>query len=307
MARVAVLTESQFVTRRQPMATVTTLRDRGHTVDLLIAGRVAARLGDLGHWTGYDVLLTRGSSTELVSLARWLTSYGIPVVNGPDAITTVTDRSAQVLALSRAGVPVPETWLARPRSLSGLPADTFPLAVHELAAHPVGCPQIARNPADLAALTGTGAIALVQRIPAQPSFDVTLVGVGAHVWTAPRRQPPRTPGGGSPVLTPELESLALYVAGVLGLDLYQIDLVGTAAGPMVTGVHAFPDYEAMSGADAMIADLVQCRGSQPWSQPGSQPGPAGRTAAPKPAAPNQQAAPNQPDGVLANVCAPRLH
>lgn len=267
MARVAVLTESQFVTRRQPMAVVTTLRDRGHQVDLLIAGRVGARLGDLSHWANYDVLLTRGSSPELVGLARWLTSYGIPVVNGPDAVTAVSDRSTQVLALSRAGVPVPETWLSRPRSLSGLPADNFPLAVHEIGTNPLACTQIARNPADLAALSGNGAVALVQRIPQHTSLDVRLIGVGAHVWTAPRRHPPRTPGGG-PLLTPELESLALYVAGALGLDLYQVDVVRTADGLVVTGVHAYPDYDSMPGADAMIADLVLCRGSQPWSQPG---------------------------------------
>ena len=56
--------------------------------------------------------------------------------------------------------------------------------------------------------------------------------------------------------TPPLRRLALGCARRFGLALAGVDVLETAAGPVVVDVDAFPDYAGIDEAPAVIADAL---------------------------------------------------
>ena len=68
---------------------------------------------DLGPFTDCDVVLDRCvASSRSEYLTQFCEQYGVPVVNGAETARVCTDKVTTSLALSRAGVPTPDTRVA---------------------------------------------------------------------------------------------------------------------------------------------------------------------------------------------------
>ncbi|WP_058367553.1 lysine biosynthesis protein LysX [Haloparvum sedimenti] len=90
------------------------LRDRGHEVEKIDVRKerfglesTTANVEDL------DIVVDRCLSTSRSLYAsRFLDSYGVPVVNGPETADVCADKAKNSLALAEAGVPTPATEVA---------------------------------------------------------------------------------------------------------------------------------------------------------------------------------------------------
>lgn len=101
---------------------------------------------------------------------------------------------------------------------------------------------------------------VVQPYLANDGTDHKLYVVGDRVWGL-RKPSPLSGGhrtGGAPFPPDaELQALALHVGAVLGLHLYGVDVLRTAAGPVVVDVNVFPGYRGVDGAaTAVVTHLL---------------------------------------------------
>ncbi|MFC6837433.1 lysine biosynthesis protein LysX [Halomarina ordinaria] len=100
--------------RRDEKLLLNELRERGHDVE-----KVDVRAQRFGlheppaALADCDVVLDRCLATSRsVYATRFVESYGIPVVNGPETAAICADKVRNSLALANAGVPTPETEVA---------------------------------------------------------------------------------------------------------------------------------------------------------------------------------------------------
>jgi len=90
------------------------LRDRGHTVEKIDVRKISfglteppAALADL------DIAIDRCMATSRsLYVTRFVESYGVPIVNGPETAEVCADKVKNSLALADAGVPTPATEVA---------------------------------------------------------------------------------------------------------------------------------------------------------------------------------------------------
>ncbi len=90
------------------------LRDRGHEVEKIDVRKERFGLeSTTANVEGLDVVVDRCLSTSRSLYAsRFLDSYGVPVVNGPETADVCADKAKNSLALAEADVPTPKTEVA---------------------------------------------------------------------------------------------------------------------------------------------------------------------------------------------------
>ncbi|MEF8780148.1 MAG: lysine biosynthesis protein LysX [Haloferacaceae archaeon] len=100
--------------RRDEKLLLSELRDRGHDVEKIDVRKHQFGLEDTSApIEGLDLVVDRCLATSRSLYAtRFLDSYGATVINGPETADVCADKVKNSLALSRAGVPTPETEVA---------------------------------------------------------------------------------------------------------------------------------------------------------------------------------------------------
>ncbi|GAB3420489.1 lysine biosynthesis protein LysX [Haloparvum alkalitolerans] len=90
------------------------LRDRGHEVEKIDVRKERFGLeSTTANVEELDIVVDRCLSTSRSLYAsRFLDSYGVPVVNGPETADVCADKAKNSLALAEAGVPTPATEVA---------------------------------------------------------------------------------------------------------------------------------------------------------------------------------------------------
>ena len=58
-------------------------------------------------------------------------------------------------------------------------------------------------------------------------------------------------------LTPELRKLALRVGQIFGLDIYGLDVVETAQGPMIVDINDFPSFGQVPRAVTLVSAYIE--------------------------------------------------
>lgn len=244
---------------------------------LLIAGnkhRILVQGKAIPH---YDAILPRigASITEYgVAVVRHFEGAGTHAVNGSGPISTSRDKFACLQTLSHAGVRTPITFLSRnTKDIKPLISETQ------------GPPAVAKL---LKGTQGTGvmllptAIALVSTLETFHALekdvlvqeylkdgagkDYRVFVIGGKVVAAMQRTAPRGEfranihrgGEGKPVkLTKAYERCALKATEVLGLEIAGVDLMETAAGPVVLEVNSSPGFEGIEKATGLnVARLM---------------------------------------------------
>lgn len=253
-----------------PLAVLDWLVARGWPATLAVAdqGKLITRLAPAGSplrrslWSRLepgDVVVARSRHPFALALLREAEALGAHTHEPWATIMAVRDKASSTLALARAGLPVPPTYLAsRPADLADLPARAFPLLLK---------PPEGDNGQGLVLVEHAGALGSVDwqqgLILAQPYLDSTGVDLkvyvaGTEIW-AVRRPSPLFGRNGRPVptrVTPALIELATGCGRVLGLRLFGVDVVESTHGPFVVDVNEFPNYSGVDEAPAVIGRLI---------------------------------------------------
>ncbi|MBA2529000.1 MAG: hypothetical protein H0V19_03390 [Euzebyales bacterium] len=260
-----VLTDRRYLGQRMPAALVGALRDGGVAVRVVSADRLVSEVGrgDPAFAPGgEDLVVARTRSPFALSLLCEAERAGIACVNSWSAVDAVRDKPRTALTLAAAGIPTPRTFLAdHPRSLVTVPAACFPLLLKpHLGDNAKGIVMVDR-PEGLAGLGWNDGMVLAQQYVDVARVDLKLYGAGDAVW-AVRRPSPLAPAGEwcQPVtVTAALGALAHGCRSATGLELYGVDVLPSAEGPLVVDVNDFPNYTGVGEAPADIAALLRER------------------------------------------------
>lgn len=266
-AAITVLVEQRYLAQRQPHGLAAELRRRGCAVRVADPASEAVSLTD-GSWlAGVNVCVARGRSDAVLSRLLAAERHGVPAVNRAAAVAAVVDKAGMAAALAAAGIPTPPTMLGTPAQLAaGLAPDLYPVILKPIRGDNCRGLRVCGTPDDVTRLSPGAAEPLLAQ-PYLPSdgTDLKLYGVGERVWAVRKPSPLHSSESASNGSLPEavevdltsrLRDLALECAALFGLELFGIDCLLTAAGPVVIEVNDFPNYTGIAAADAALAGHV---------------------------------------------------
>ena len=264
--------------RAEEKAILAAARDRGVAVTPIFDRQLVLDLSSAdapGSGFDFDVVLDRcvahsRSGYTLRALQRW----GIPTLNGAEAVRLCDDKAENSLVLEAAGIPTPRTLIAfdvesaiRACEIVGYPAVLKPVTGSwgRLLARANG-PEQARAILEQKKELGSfhHAIFYVQEHVAKPDRDIRVYVVGERVLAASYRTAKHwvtnAARGAESVpcpVTPEIEDLALRACRAVGARLAGVDLLETQSGLAVLEVNTGGEFKGlMSTTDVDIAGII---------------------------------------------------
>lgn len=253
--RIVVLTSHPVLSGGSVMAqSLSLLRSWGAEIDVVHPDRLV----DLGAPAPRaDLYLLKSVSDHVLSVAEAVEASGGRCLNTTAVVRLCRDRIAATATLSAAGVPVPRSWAtSRTDSLAPLLAEG-PLV---LKAARVGDPAGSRIVCDIDGLleiTATEQVWLAQRLAGTTRRESKVYRIADQVFGVRRRWPARTTSAssGEPfTVSGDLRAITARVGAALGTDLFGIDVVDGADGPVVVDVHPFPGFKGVPNAPVRLAD-----------------------------------------------------
>lgn len=254
------------------------------------------KLGFVGRQVPRLVFTRLGSSATEADLmaVRVAEASGIPVLNSYQSLRLCRDKAKAYLALMQLGVPIPDTlWLSpgwSPELVEyhcGPPPHIVKLSHGTQGRGVMLCESWRSLTSVLEAMAAVGGTVLVQRFLAESKGrDTRVLVLGGKVQGAAARQAQDREefrsnlhaGGAASVVEPTPEQIRIAEAAVaaLGLEVAGVDLLETAAGPVVVEVNGSPGYGASPFFVKHVWDYLQARylGGEAFSQP--EPRPHGR-------------------------------
>jgi ribosomal protein S6--L-glutamate ligase len=269
-ARIWILTDRRYLRQRMPLALLRWLNTGGWPATLAIAdeGSLVTRLAPAGRplraslWSALqagDVVVARTRHPFALALLREAEVLGARTYEHWATVVAVRDKASSTLALARAGVPVPPTYLAsRPEDLAGLPARAFPLLLKPPKGDNAQGLVVVAGPEELEGQDWQHGLILAQPYLDASGVDLKLYVAGQEVWAVRRPSPLSSRNGTSvpALVTPALRKLAMTCGHVLGLRLFGVDVVESSAGLFVVDVNEFPNYTGIEAAPAAIGRLL---------------------------------------------------
>src|SRR5258708_31834563 len=261
--RFCFIIEEQYRKEPMPMVIADQLRQWGHAVDELEPQEMVTNLSDLPSY-GYDayVLKTVSDGPGLIILEA-AEAAGILTINNSRSIRLVREKAVAAAFAQAHGLPVPPTYfVAHQDLLQQVPAENYPLVVkptngsscrgiyHLDSQDDLATPAIAEKDARFF---------LAQRYMENKGFDIKLYVIGTEVFAVAKRSPLHPEVEVTKQLIPvsfELQKLALHVGNLFGLDIYGLDVVETAHGPVVVDINDFPSFGQISQALPLVAAYI---------------------------------------------------
>lgn len=261
--RFCFIVEARYRSEHMPMVIIQQLMQWGHEVDLLEPQTTITCLSDLTkvHYDAY-VLKTVSDGPGL-SILEAAEVAGIPTINHSQAIRQVRDKAVAISRARAYGIPVPYTFfVTHPELLVQIPSDYYPLVVKPT--NGSSCRGIYKisDPSDLATLQITEAgecFFLAQQYVENTGFDIKLYVTGKQVFAVAKRSPLHPEIGVSKRRIPvskQLRELALRVGDIFGLEIYGLDVIDTAFGPIVVDINDFPSFGLVPDAVELVASHI---------------------------------------------------
>ena len=213
-----------------------------------------------------DVVLLKSRAPRARQVARTAERAGSLVVNPPAATTAALDRAITAEALDGAGVPAPRSWpFPALRDLAAQAgALPWPLVVKSRTSARGDLVRLVTGPAELVDLLPEwgGEPVVAQEFAVTDGFDIKVWVIGDDLSAARRRSALQVIDKSSDQRLdaadlPEHWTRAARGAGAaLGLQLYGVDLLITAGGPVVVDVNPFPGFRgARNPAESLLGFL----------------------------------------------------
>lgn len=233
------------------------LRSRGVTVDRIHVDTHPSPLADI--CPEHDLYVLRTVDDISLSLAWILERQGARCINSAMVSQTCRNKAVVASLLDRAGVRVPETWLAEwPIQLAPVLADG-PLVVKPLHGSRGRGVQVAWHFEQLLEIGSAGEPMVAQRYQPGDGKDRKLYCIGGQMFGVKRQWPARTyeqKQGEQLTITPELRDIALAVGEAIGTDLFGLDIVIDRGQPYVVDVNPFPGFKGVPDAAVRLADYI---------------------------------------------------
>lgn len=268
--RFCFIIEAQYRNEPMPLVVAHQLIEWGHDVDLLEPQASITCLSGITR-AGYDAyVLKTVSDGPGLSILEAADAAGIATINHPQAIHRVRDKAIAITRAQTQGLPVPHTYFVTHRDLlRQVPVDDYPLVIKPNNGSSCRGIYKVNSPADLATVdfsdAGDGYL-LAQQYAENGNFDIKLYVAGTQVYGVAKRSPlhpyvevdkHRIP------ITIEMRALALKVGEIFGLDIYGLDVVETAYGPLVVDINDFPSFAHVPDANTIVAaHIVQVASRQ---------------------------------------------
>jgi len=265
--RVGVLVERRYLSQAQPGGMIAALRARDCRVRVIDPQAHAVRLGEDGWLAGLDLVVARGRSWSVLCMLAWAEARGIPTINRRAAVGAVHNKAEMALALESAGVPMPRTFLGSPRALGGRlhAGRSKPLVLKPTFGDNGDGVRLVSEPSELRDVEWPEAVALAQELVPGPGTERKLYGIGDEVWAVERPArfaaaadaSPAAPAAAAGVPATAAETgLARYCRRIFGLELFGLDCIPAAGGPVVIEVNDFPNYTGVPDASERLAEFV---------------------------------------------------
>jgi ribosomal protein S6--L-glutamate ligase len=209
-----------------------------------------------------DLYVLKSHTEHALSLAGVLHDQGLPVLNPYPACLRAQDKVTASRALRAAGVPAPQTWLAGDLSLAAPLLEAGPVVVKPHRGHRGAGVVVVGSRQQLHSLPDPPGPVVVQRYIPGPGEDLKVYVAGEHVYAVRKQFDAGSfarPGRPVPVTT-AVRELARRVRSAFGLELFGVDVIESAQGPVVVDVNYFPGYKGCDGgAPARIAAVIQAQ------------------------------------------------
>ncbi|MEV8097584.1 alpha-L-glutamate ligase [Kitasatospora sp. NPDC085879] len=237
-------------------ATAALLRAEGHTVD--------AQHPQAPERPGLpDVCLLKARTPQALALAARLEERGVPVLNPVAATARCQDRQRMADLALAAGLPFAPTRTAALTELAELAVDE-PVVVKSLHSRRGDLVAAVRDTAAARGLAAAwpGEPVVVQPLAPNDGWDRKLWAVDGRLFAERRRSElAAAPAGAREALPlaalPDGWPDLVRTAGeVFGLQVYGVDILDTAAGPLIVDINAFPGIRGQAGAPEALAALT---------------------------------------------------
>jgi ribosomal protein S6--L-glutamate ligase len=238
---------------------IDSLRRRGVEVDVGFADQSLLQ-ADRFRVT-HDLYVLKSHSDYWLSVASVLGGQGGRLLDPCTAYQLTRDKFRVTQILDAQGVPVPQTWLTGDLDMLVDVVSKHPLIIKPSSGRPVAPIIIARSADDLHRLHPIAELMLAQEYVEGSGFDLKVYVIGERVFAvrrAYRRSGPKEPGEPQAV-TPEVGDIALRCGEACGLSLYGLDVIESAAGPVVVDINYFPSFLGVPHAADLVADHIASR------------------------------------------------
>jgi ribosomal protein S6--L-glutamate ligase len=261
--RFCFIVEAQYRHELMPMGVARQLVQWGHVVKLLEPQTTIMCLSTFTKETYDAYVLKTVSDGPGLSILEAAEAAAIPTINHARSIRLVRDKAVATAYAHIHGLPIPLAYfVARPELLKQVPTEDYPLVVKPT--NGSSCRGIYRidSPSDLATLDivqPNAGFFLAQHYVENAGFDIKLYVTGTEVFAVAKRSPLHPDVKVEKRLIPltfELRDLAQQVGKLFGLDIYGLDVVETAHGPMVVDINDFPSFGHLPHAVPLVASQI---------------------------------------------------
>jgi len=247
------------------------LARRGATVEGIYPDEAVTDLTSLD--PRHDLYVLKSGTDTALSVAGALHAAGAAILNPYPVAAACRDKIVLTRVLRRAGVPIPDTFVAGSfAQLEPLLSDG-PLVVKPYRGSQGRGVRIVRSAGELeTADDGTGPL-FAQRYHAPTGRDRKLYCIGEQVYGVKRVWPVTSYADklGEPFRVGEaLREVAARCGAAFGIGLYGLDVVETEHGPFVVDFSSFPGFKGVPDAAAALADFIweaaqRTRAGEPYS------------------------------------------
>ncbi len=261
--RFCFIVEAQYRHDSMPLNVLNQLLAWNHEVDILEPQSTTLYLPDLfsQHYDAYVLkTVSDGPGLTLLEAAE---AAGIPTINRSQAIRHVRNKAVAMAIAMAHGLPTPQTYfLSDPRLLYQIPDEQFPLVLKPNNGSSCRDIYYISDASELSCLDlsiQNPGFWLAQHYEENRGFDTKLYVAGEQVFAVAKRSPLHPDISVEKRLIPltsELRHLALTIGQLFGLDIYGLDIVETAHGPMIVDVNDFPSFGNIPEAEKLLANCV---------------------------------------------------
>lgn len=201
-----------------------------------------------------DLYVLKSHSSLWLNIAAVLDTLGARLLNTYPACADTNNKIRAASRLAAAGVPIPRSWVTGDLAQILEVTDAMQLLVKPNFGRRGDGIRIVRDRAELATMQISDGM-LVQELitPAQDEFKLYVIAERVFGIRKNAATDARDPVSVDPVL----EDIALRCGRALGLEIYGVDLLVNACGPVVVDVNYFPSFKCVPDVAGPLTDYIR--------------------------------------------------